>query len=138
MKCAPAVKGAKCVPCSTSDKNGGCDVMIFQVGIPRKSLGIEGDSFYVNVARTLPSKDGKGVDVHVPGVVQPGADVSCWRGNERMVADPEVYGKMILPGGGKGTGPYFRITPGLQTPPVGRKMDQSSAALLEKLKTGGQ
>ncbi len=96
MKCDPAVKGAKCVRCSVGGNTGGCDAMIYQVAIPRKSVGSAGDCCYMNFARTVPSKNGKGVDVAVPGVVQPVAEVSCWRGNERSVGDPAVYAKMIL------------------------------------------
>jgi hypothetical protein len=70
--------------------------VIYQVGIPRRSVGIERDCFYMNLSRTIPSRDGKGVDVAMPGVRQPGSEVSCWRGNERSVEDPTVYGKMIL------------------------------------------
>ena len=98
MTCTPAVEGAKCVRCPPAPamKAGGCDVVVYQVGIPRKSLGVERDCLYMNFARTIPSTDGKGVNVAVPGVRQPGSEVSCWRGNERSVEDPAVYGKMIL------------------------------------------
>ena len=96
MTCTPAVAGAKCVKCSSVAGTGGCDAVIYQVRIPRKAVGIERDCCYMNFSRTIPSRDGKGVNVFVPGVRQPGAEVSCWRGNERSVEDPAVYGKMIL------------------------------------------
>jgi hypothetical protein len=95
MTCTPAVEGTKCVPCGV-ESAGGCDQVIYEVRVPRKAVGIERDCFYMNCSRTIPSRDGKGVNVAVPGVKQPGAEISCWRGNERSVEDPAVYGKMIL------------------------------------------
>ena len=50
----------------------------------------------MNFCRTIPPRPGKSVNVAVPGVKQPGPELSCWRGNERSVEDPAVYGKMIL------------------------------------------
>ena len=97
MTCTPAVEGAKCVRCRPAPgaKTGGCDAVIYQVGIPRKSAGIERDCFYMNFSRTMP-RDGKGTEAVVLGMRQTGSEVSCWRGNERSAEDPAVYGKMIL------------------------------------------
>jgi hypothetical protein len=98
MTCTPALEGAKCVRCPPAPfmKTGGCDAIIYQVEIPRKAVVIEGNACYMNFCRTM-SRDGKGTEAAVLGVRPPGVETACWRGNERSVEDPAVYGKMILP-----------------------------------------
>jgi hypothetical protein len=95
MTSTPDVEGAKCLECPSTAGAGGCDQVIYQVRIPRKSVGIQRDCFYMNFSRTM-ARDGKAIELVTPGVRPAGTEVACWRGNERSVEDPAVYGKMVL------------------------------------------
>jgi hypothetical protein len=98
LTCTPAVEGAKCVRCAPAPamNTGGCDAVIYQVGVPRKPARLEMDTLYMNFSRIVPPREGKGSEAIVPGVRRTGPEVLCWRGNQRSAEDPAVFGKMVL------------------------------------------
>jgi hypothetical protein len=99
MTCTPALEGAQCVRCqpAPAKKTGSCDLVVYQVGIPRRAVAGEGDYLYMNFLRTVPFGEDRGSKIMVPGLRPTGPEVSCWRGNERSAEDPVVFGKMIFP-----------------------------------------
>ena len=84
---SPTVTGIKCVRRPPNLKtNGGSDVDIYQVQIPRKSVGLAKNYFYANFVRVFP------VSTSATGKTE----YFCWRGNDLTCNDPIIYGRFVL------------------------------------------
>ncbi len=82
--------GLQCVKCPDDPEAPG-SVSMYEIRIPRQSLGMTKDVLYLNFARVvagrLPGKDPQ----H-----KPLPECSYWRGNDISAKDPVVYGRMLL------------------------------------------
>jgi hypothetical protein len=82
--------GLECVKCQ-ADPDAPGSVAMYEIRIPRKSLGITKDVLYLNfcraVAGRLPAASPKD---------KPMPECSYWRGNDVSAKDPVVYGRMVI------------------------------------------
>ena len=98
MTCTPAVAGAKCVKCSSIAGAGGCDAVIYQVRIPRKSVGIEaGLLLHEFLPHHSVARRQRRQRLRAGGAPARSGSLLLARERARSVAGPGgLYGKMIL------------------------------------------
>jgi hypothetical protein len=82
--------GLQCVKCQDDPEAPG-SVAVYEIRIPRRSLGMTRDVVYLNfcriVAGRLPAKDRQG---------KPMPEFSFWRGNDLSAKDPVVFGRIVI------------------------------------------
>jgi hypothetical protein len=84
------IPGLRCVRCPDDSEAPG-SAAFYQVQLPRRSLGLTKNHFYLNFCRAVADR----VPAREPNKkLIP--ENSYWRGNEVSVQDPVVYGRMVI------------------------------------------